>query len=105
MPEPSTVEAVRAAEGELALDGALSEAVWVHALPASGFTQRDPVEGAPASECTEVRFAYDEDALWIGARMHSADPAAIQSVMTRRDREGVSEQIVISLDTYRDRRT
>src|SRR5687767_15213194 len=37
--------------------------------------------------------------------MYSADPAAIQAPMTRRDREGVAEQIVISLDTYRDRRT
>ena len=54
---------------------------------------------------TEVRFAYDDDALYVGARMFSRDPAAIRALITRRDREGSSEQIVVSLDTYRDRRT
>ena len=52
-----------------------------------------------------MRFAYDDDALYVGARMFSRDPNAIRALVTRRDREGSSEQIVISLDTYRDRRT
>ena len=99
------IRAVAAPTGALRLDGVLDEQVWAGAQPATGFLQRDPDEGAPASERTEVRFAYDEDALWIGARMFSADPGAIQTLMTRRDREGVAEQIVVSLDTYHDRRT
>lgn len=68
-------------------------------------TQREPDEGAPAIERTEVRIAYDDDALYVGAQMYSKDPSAIVSLVTRRDREGSSERIVISLDTYRDRRT
>jgi hypothetical protein len=87
------------------LDGRLSEPVWRTAPAATNLTQREPNEGDPAIENTEVRFAYDDDALYVGARMFSRDPAAIRALITRRDREGSSEQIVISLDTYRDRRT
>ena len=87
------------------LDGRLTEAVWRPEPAVTNLTQREPDEGAPAVENTEVRFAYDDDALYVGARMFSRDPAAIRALITRRDREGSSEQIVVSLDTYRDRRT
>jgi hypothetical protein len=99
-----TIEAVRLTT-PVRLDGKLTEDVWRTAPPVSGLVQREPVEGAPAEEKTEIRFAYDEDALWIGARMFSRNPGDIRALVTRRDREGSSEQIIISLDTYRDRRT
>ena len=92
-------------DGSLRLDGRLTEAVWSRAVPARGFVQREPTEGAPAVDSTSVRFAYDDDALWIGARMYSRNPADIRGLITRRDREGSSEQLVVSLDTHRDRRT
>jgi len=99
-----SILAVRATDSPR-LDGRLIEAVWQTAPAITNLTQREPNEGAPAIENTEVRFAYDDDALYVGARMFSRDPAAIRALITRRDREGSSEQIVISLDTYRDRRT
>src|SRR3712207_4201130 len=37
--------------------------------------------------------------------MYSRDPRAVRALVTRRDREGSSEQPTVSLDTYRDRRT
>ena len=99
-----SIQAVRAVEAPR-LDGRLTDAVWLSAPAVTNLTQREPNEGAPAIENTEVRFAYDDDALYVGARMFSRDPGAIRALITRRDREGSSEQIVISLDTYRDRRT
>ena len=99
-----SVQAVRVSDSPR-LDGRLTEAVWRAAPAVTNLTQREPDEGAPAIENTEVRFAYDDDALYVGARMFSRDPNAIRALITRRDREGSSEQIVISLDTYRDRRT
>jgi hypothetical protein len=98
------VAAVRA-DAELTLDGRLDEPVWSRARPADGFVQREPTQGAPATDATQVRFAYDDDALWIGARMESSTPDGIRALVTRRDREGSSEQLIVSLDTYRDRRT
>src|SRR5688572_10045973 len=91
-----SIEAVRITGPSLRLDGRLTEDVWRTAPAVSGLVQREPTEGAPALEATEVRFAYDEDALWIGARMFSNNPRAVRALVTRRDREGSSEQIIIS---------
>ena len=87
------------------VDGRLDDEVWRRAPFITQFVQREPEEGAPARERTEVAFAYDEDALYIGARLHSEDTAGVRALVTRRDREESSEQLIISLDTYRDRRT
>lgn len=114
-PAPSTTatpvtskraEATRAPRaGSIGLDGVLDETAWREAQYISSFTQREPNEGAPATDSTSVAFIYDDDALYIGARLRSGDPSAIRALVTRRDREGSSEQLVISLDTFRDRRT
>jgi len=100
-----SVEAARVLGTSPRLDGRLSEDLWANASPLGGLLQRDPDEGAPATERTEVRFAYDDDALWIGARMYSTSPGAIRALVTRHDREGTSEQLIVSLDTHHDRRT
>ncbi|HEU5185632.1 MAG TPA: DUF5916 domain-containing protein [Gemmatimonadaceae bacterium] len=100
-----SVEAIRLSGASPRLDGRLTEDVWRTTSSVTGLVQRDPVEGAPAAERTEVRFAYDDDALWIGARMYSTSPATIRALVTRHDREGSSEQLIVSLDTHHDRRT
>ena len=99
-----SIQAIRI-ESAPRLDGRLAEAVWRTAPAVTQLTQREPNEGAPAIENTEVRFAYDDDALYVGARMFSANPRDIRALVTRRDNEGTSERIVVSLDTYHDRRT
>ena len=48
------VQAVRTSE-PLQIDGRLSEESWTHAPVADRFTQRDPDEGRPATERTEIR--------------------------------------------------
>jgi hypothetical protein len=42
------------------LDGVLDDQAWSGAIPSRAFTQRFPDEGAPPSECTEVRVRYDD---------------------------------------------
>jgi hypothetical protein len=53
----------------------------------------------------EVRFAFDGDALYIGARMYTRESREVQSPLGRRDEESQAEHIIISLDTFLDRRT
>jgi hypothetical protein len=89
----------------LALDGRLDDAAWRDASWAGGFTQREPTEGAPASTETLVAFLFDDAALYVGARMKAAPGTPVRALVTRRDREGSSEQLIVSLDTYHDRRT
>ncbi len=105
MAEAQSIQAVRLQGSAPRVDGRLDDAAWAAAPAIERLTQKEPDEGAPAIENTEVRFAYDDEALYVGARMFSRDPSAIRALVTRRDREGSSEMIAVSLDTYRDRRT
>lgn len=103
-PDDYVVRAVRI-EGAPQLDGRLDDAVWLEAQPATGFIQRNPVEGAPASERTEIRILYNESMLFIGARMFTSDPDALVVTQMRRDsRLHGDEYLDIVLDTFRDRR-
>src|SRR4029450_2032734 len=70
------VHSVRAI-APIVVDGLLNDEVWLRAPAATSFTQRDPEEGKPVSEDTELRIAYDEEALYVGARMHDREPARI----------------------------
>ena len=90
---------------EMRLDGKLDEAVWQSAPVMGEFKQRVPNEGAAASENTEVRIAYDDASLWIGARMHSSDASKIAAPVTRRDDLSQAEHLIVSLDTFNDKRT
>ena len=99
------VQATALAGAAPEVDGRLSEPAWSGAQWTADFLQKDPAEGAPATTATQVAFMFDEDALYIGARMTSHGPSDIRAVTSRRDNPGNSERIIISLDTYLDRRT
>jgi hypothetical protein len=98
-------QAVRVPNGALVLDGRLDDEAWRSAAPITDFLQKQPDEGKPPTERTEIRLAYDDGALYVGARMFAKDPSKIQAPVGRRDNIGQMEHLIISLDTYRDRRT
>jgi hypothetical protein len=98
-------QAVRVEGRAPQVDGRLDDAAWASAPPLSGLVQKLPDEGRPAGDSTEVRFLYDESALYVGARMWSRDPSAIQAPVSRRDNGDQAERLLVSLDTYGDRRT
>lgn len=87
------------------IDGFLSEEVWRRAQPATGLLQRDPDEGKPESERTEIRVLCDHEALYFGCMMHDAEPEKIVARLTRRDNEIDSDVISIRLDSYHDHKT
>lgn len=95
--------ATRVPVESIRLDGRLDEAEWRDVPALAGFVQKEPVEGAEPTDRIDVRFAYDDTALYIGARMYSGTP--IQSPMGRRDEGEQAEHLIVSLDTYLDRRT
>jgi len=101
----SQIQAVQIVGAPPTIDGRLDDEAWQHAPALSGFVQRQPDEGAPATERTEVRFLYDDAALYIGARMYSRHPTDIQAPISRRDEGAQAERLLVSLDTYLDRRT
>jgi hypothetical protein len=91
--------------GAISIDGALDEAAWRSSPACSAFVQRDPVEGARPSQRTTVRVLYDEDALYVGARMYDSAPDSIVSELSRRDGGTRSDKFSVYLDPFRDRRS
>ncbi len=87
------------------VDGILDEAIWSNAQAAKDFIQRDPLEGEPASEATEVRVLYDDEALYFGCIMFDSEPDKIVARLTRRDNEINSDVISIRIDSYHDHQT
>ena len=98
------VHAVRTSE-TITVDGVLSERIWSVAPAWDRFVQRDPVEGAPATERTEVRLVYDDVAIYVGARMHDSAPDSIVARLGRKDTYTSSDYFVIYLDSYYDHRS
>ena len=87
------------------VDGVLDEPMWAAIAPITGFRQRDPVDGAPASERTEVRIAYDENALYFGFSFFDSEPDRIRrAILQRGGRIDRDDRVIIGLDTYFDRR-
>jgi hypothetical protein len=88
----------------ITIDGRLDEAVWEEASPVTEFTQVVPNEGQPASQRTEVRFLYDDEAIYVGARLH--DTGEIRGRLGRRDMPlGDSDWLTVIFDSYHDHRT
>ncbi len=104
LPPAKQAQAVRVPNGSLHLDGRPDEALWASVPAITDFVQKEPVFGVPPSEAMEIRFAYDDDALWVGAKME-VKGRTIQAPLTRRDGTFKSEHLWISLDTFHDRRT
>src|SRR5688572_29841458 len=76
-----SAQAVRVPSNSIAVDGRLNEAAWRDIPPITDFVQKEPVEGALATDPMDVRFAYDDTGLYVGARMGSTGP--IQAPMGR----------------------
>ena len=87
------------------VDGVLDDAAWSRAMVTKDFTQSEPREGQPATEPTEVMVAFDDQYLYIGARMRDSDPGREIVNDIRKDfREDDQDDFEVIIDTFRDRR-
>jgi len=101
-----TVPALRLDAGSVpVIDGRLDEGAWARAQPVGDFIQYHPDAGAPASQRTEVRILFDDDALYVAARLHDTAPDSIAAQLARRDDDGYSDWFHVAIDSYHDRRT
>jgi hypothetical protein len=67
------------------LDGTLDDPLWQTAVPITDFRQREPLEGQPATEKTEVRVLYTRHAVYFGIHCFDSQPARIIATELRRD--------------------
>ncbi|PYQ47205.1 MAG: hypothetical protein DMF78_24345, partial [Acidobacteria bacterium] len=98
------VRAARAS-GPISVDGRLDEEAWRHAPLATGFLQREPSEGSPATEPTELRVLYDDGALYVAARLFDREPRKIVRQLSRRDDVAEADSFSLFLDPHHDHRT
>jgi hypothetical protein len=87
------------------IDGKLIEPVWQQTKGFDGFIQSEPIEDALPSERTVVKIAYDDNALYVGARMFDSSPDSIIARLSRRDNLEESDFFAIGLDPYHDKRS
>jgi hypothetical protein len=98
------VPATRLAEQQPpTLDGRVNDEVWLGSEPYTTFTQQDPVEGAPASERTEVRVLFDKSNVYIGIICFDSEPDKIIVNQSRRDADiSETDSVIIVFDTFND---
>ena len=104
-PEPIQLKAMRLSDEASAptLDGKVIDEAWLTVDPYAAFIQTDPLEGAPASERTEVRVLYDRATLYIGVICFDSEPGKIVVSQSRRDADLTeTDAIIMVLDTFND---
>lgn len=92
-------------EGRIRIDGRLGEEAWSRAPVIRDFVQGEPVEGAEPGAPTEVMILFDDEAIYVGARLREPDPTRIARQLVRRDETGQADYFEVSFDPNRDRRT
>src|SRR5688500_1368433 len=92
-------------DAPIVLDGRDDEAVWRSAPATGGFRESRPAENAEPKQRTEFRVAYDPDNLYVFVRAFDTSPDSIVRLLSRRDDQTASDQVIVMIDSYRDRRT
>lgn len=99
-----SVEAIKL-EAEPVIDGeVLADEVWQKFPAFDGLTQIRPNAGAPASEKTDIRFAYNQTTLFVSVVCYDAQPDKLVVSDARRDASlDGTDSFLFIIDTYHDR--
>ncbi|WP_411279461.1 DUF5916 domain-containing protein [Gemmatimonas sp.] len=90
----------------ITLDGRFSEPDWARADSITDFRQRDPEEGAPASERTVVRLLATPDGLAVGWWCADREPKQIVRSQLRRDASlNADDHVAVVVDGLHDKRS
>ena len=104
-PGQKTVRVVRTATPPV-IDGDLSDAVWAAAAVVDDLHQVSPVEYAEPDERTEILILYDDNALYIAARLYDTNPALITAKNLRQNSNiGEDDRFFVTIDPFNDRRS
>ena len=84
------------------IDGRLDDEVWKTAALITEFVQQSPLDGAPATEETEVYIAYDANNLYFAFYAHYEDPSIMRASRVDRDRASSDDLMTVYFDTFMD---
>ncbi len=96
---------IQKATGKIILDGVLDDEDWVLAEVASDFMQYFPYDTSLAVSQTEIRLTYDENFLYMGAKMYnqSNDRKYVTPSLRRDYRGEANDGITLILDPFQDK--
>jgi hypothetical protein len=101
---PRIAEAVRVDRAPH-LDGTLDDPLWQSAKSITDFRQREPREGQPPTEKTEVHILYTRHAAYFGIHCYDSEPSRITATELRRDvSQDLDDHFEIFIDSKHDRR-
>jgi hypothetical protein len=105
--EPATKSAVVSPATEaITIDGVLDEAIWRAAPTIGDLVQRQPEQGVPPTERTDVTLLYDRDYLYVGVIAYDSEPQRVIGTQMARDGSlAADDRVEILLDTFRDQRS
>jgi len=90
--------------GNITIDGKFNEPIWEYAPVAKDFVMFAPDNGRPINENkkTEVQIVYNDDAIFVAAKMYDDEPKKILKEITQRDNFGTSENFGIFINGFND---
>ncbi len=101
------LEATRVPDGQsVRVDGQLDEPVWAAATPITEMRQRDPDNGAPATEKSDIRIVFDAKRLYIGAKLYDSHPDDLHGNTMQRDQGfNADDRFIVTIDPFLNGRT
>ncbi len=89
---------------KITIDGVDNEPIWQEITTITEFYQKNPDEGKPASFPTEVKICYDNDYIYLFARLHFSKDYYLDQRLTRRDNYTITDWFTLYVDPNFDRR-
>jgi hypothetical protein len=88
------------------IDGVLDDAVWQTAAMVEDLHEIQPTEYEEPSERTVIYVLYDDDALYIGAKLYDSEPEQITARIMRQGEQVFGDDwISVNIDPFHDRRS
>ncbi|WP_437622068.1 DUF5916 domain-containing protein [Sorangium sp. So ce1151] len=87
--------------GQVEIDGVVDEAAWQAIVPVPTVVYW-PAFGSAPSETTEIRVAYDDGHLYLGARLRDSDPSEVRANSLYRDEDAGDDGVGIIVDPFND---
>ena len=86
------------------IDGIIEDSSWGNVPIANNFIMMRPDNGKsePETHKTEVKLAYDNDAIYIAAIMHTPDASKVPAELTNRDNYGNSDFFMLMINPNDD---
>ena len=84
------------------IDGRLDDEVWQTAVAITDFVQQAPLDGAGATEATEVRLAYDSQNIYLAFHAHYSEPGIMRANRVDRDQAAQDDLVTVYFDPFFD---